>query len=435
VPQIIFLSLFLGLVSGPQMIELQVDAGIRSVRVEVDGRAIGVLEQTPWQEMMDLGDGLQPRRLVAIGLDEKGQEIARTTQILNIPRAIAEVELLPVGTQEAPTGIALKYTHRLHAKPTSVTVTVDGKKVSVDDALRAKLPKVDLTRTHVVAASVGFRDGFVARGEMVIGGGAGYYDAATSELTAVAVRKIGPEGEGSLNDCFLIGDRPVRTSAAEKRGAVAIFVKDPDDEAGPYFEMEDKSRNDWVALARARRKSALDADTTRRFLWPLVVSYSKPGEPTMRVFPPSSDIEPKAGGMHWLLTRTYGTGETAGPRRFADAVAAAGIAAMAEPGRRAVVLVLSDRLDASDYKPAAVRRYLESVGVPLFVWSLRGPRPELRETWGEVEDVSSAEKMEVASSKLRQSLAEQRIVWLAADPVTALRVTARPRCGVEPLAR
>jgi hypothetical protein len=46
------------------------------------------------------------------------------------------------------------------------------------------------------------------------------------------------------------------------------------------------------------------------------------------------------------------------------------------------VLVLSDAEDKSHYKPADVRHYLAEIGVPPFVWSLKGPRPELADSWG-----------------------------------------------------
>jgi len=46
--QIVFLSLFLGLVSGKGLIDLHVDDAIKSVRVVVDGREVTTLTQPPW---------------------------------------------------------------------------------------------------------------------------------------------------------------------------------------------------------------------------------------------------------------------------------------------------------------------------------------------------------------------------------------------------
>ena len=96
-----------------------------------------------------------------------------------------------------------------------------------------------------------------------------------------------------------------------------------------------------------------------------------------------------------------------------DAVAVAGLQAAAENYRRAVVLVLGrEGEDESRYDPAAVRRYLESIHVPLFVWSLYGPESRAAKTWGGAEDVSTLYKLSKAVSRLRAELDAQRIVWL-----------------------
>jgi hypothetical protein len=90
--------------------------------------------------------------------------------------------------------------------------------------------------------------------------------------------------------------------------------------------------------------------------------------------------------------------------------------------------------DSSSAEPAAIRRYLESIGVPLFVWSVSGPRPELESEWGDIDDISTPNQLRLAVERLRSTLASQRVVWIASDPLTALRVDADPRCGITPLA-
>ncbi len=122
------------------------------------------------------------------------------------------------------------------------------------------------------------------------------------------------------------------------------------------------------------------------------------------------------------------------PRQVADAVAVAGAETLLPARRRAVVLVLSNKADHSMYKPVTVLRYLAAVGVPLFVWSLTGPRPDLAGAWGEVEDVSQQDRLREAVVKLRRVIDEQAIVWVPADPLTALRVKAKESCAVEVLA-
>jgi hypothetical protein len=119
--------------------------------------------------------------------------------------------------------------------------------------------------------------------------------------------------------------------------------------------------------------------------------------------------------FRFLLTRVDYPGNTERPRRFADAVALAGLRAFGGYSRRAVVLVLaSDPADESLYKPAAVRRYLELLRVPLFVWSFSPmeKRPRAFADWGEIADISTVTGLEHAVEKVHDELEHQSIVWL-----------------------
>src|SRR5947209_7351042 len=89
--QIIFLSLFLGIAAGPQPVTLQVIGPVRTVRLLLGGREVAALTSPPWRALIDFGAELTPRELTAIGFDEHGTEVARATQILNLPRPTAEL--------------------------------------------------------------------------------------------------------------------------------------------------------------------------------------------------------------------------------------------------------------------------------------------------------------------------------------------------------
>jgi hypothetical protein len=85
--------------------------------------------------------------------------------------------------------------------------------------------------------------------------------------------------------------------------------------------------------------------------------------------------------------------------------------------------------------PREVRRYLASIGVPLFVWSPTAPPPPRAEAWGEFDDVSTTEKLGQAIERIRRTLAEQRIAWVDVDPLTALRLKPNQSCGIETAAQ
>jgi len=94
VTRIVFLTLYLGLVSGKQPLALQADAAVKSIRIVVDGAAVATLTAPPWRAEIDFGSALRPREVVAVALDGNGEEIARTSQLVNVPRPSAEADIV-----------------------------------------------------------------------------------------------------------------------------------------------------------------------------------------------------------------------------------------------------------------------------------------------------------------------------------------------------
>src|SRR3954454_4097960 len=153
------------------------------------------------------------------------------------------------------------------------------------------------------------------------------------------------------------------------------------------------------------------------------------------IFTLSDDVLADEAVLLWFITRQYEkVVNHAQSRQFADAVGVAALNAITGAHRRAVVLVLSSREDASANSAQTVRSYLASIGVPLFVWSATGPRRELGDAWGAIDDISSPSKLQAAVDRLRTELKSQRVAWVAADPLTALRMHATGKCAITPLA-
>src|SRR2546425_6000973 len=134
--QIVFLSLFLGLVSSKQSIDLHVDDAIKSVRIAVDGREVTTLTQPPWHTVFDFGNEIIPRELVAIGYDAAGHEVAPSSQTLNLPRPTAGFGIV---LERDNTAASLRWRHLTNAMPIQATITVDGKRLHMNDNFRAVL--------------------------------------------------------------------------------------------------------------------------------------------------------------------------------------------------------------------------------------------------------------------------------------------------------
>jgi hypothetical protein len=434
--QLVFLSLFLGLVSGRGNVELQAGPAIKSIQVLLDSRQVAVMQHPPWRAAVDFGPAIAPGELVAIGFDEHGNEIARVAQTVNLPRPTAEfVIALQNDEKGVPESAELRWEHLLAAKPVKSSLTVDGASVPVNRTMHARLPRLNMETPHVIAAEMRFEDGFVTRREIVVGG----MLSATAEaaLTPVAVRQSAEVPAAKLGDCFAGGDLPVRVSAIEKSPALVIAVLDPDPRLAMNM-LDPGSRGTWTGRFNLRSLIPLDAGTRVRILWPVAQRYKTTNNSSAMLFPPSEDLDANGdAGLMWLLTRGYSAGsvDDNAPRQLADAVGVAGLNAITGAHRRAVILVLNRFKDASAHDGASIRSYLASIGVPLFVWSLNGPRPELHDTWGEIEDVSTPAKLKTAGDRLRAELAMQRVAWVAADSVTALRVQPTGRCSITPLAR
>jgi hypothetical protein len=244
------------------------------------------------------------------------------------------------------------------------------------------------------------------RKEMVFGGP--HSETMPAELTAVAVRQL-RETPPAQARCMRAAGKEIAPVGIENAPAVISFVVSG---APPA----------WVHLPR-RGVGIPDAELH------IVTPVLKMGEGA-NYFP--NDRVPRHLGMREALR---GGEQTKGERRLAEAVAAAAMRALRMERRRAVVYVIGKEpaQDHSGVAPEAVRRYVQRVGVPLRVWSLTGPRPELAEQWGAIEDVSSPEKLRDAVGSLRDELAQQRIAWLPAAPLDAYRATATPDCAYQPL--
>jgi hypothetical protein len=415
-PQVIFLSLFLGLVTGMQTVALQVDAAVKSVRIDLRGREVARLDKAPWSAKVDFGSALTPGELTAIAYDGEGKELARTSQVINLSRPAAEMEIVIRSEGKKPVEAELIGRHRIHKSPESAKLLVDGIAVRLGRGFRARLPDIDPSHPHILSAEMQFEDGEIARRDIVLQ--TGFSGSLASEVTPLLVTSGSGKQPENLQGCFSAGGVPLNAGSIEKSEALVVLVKDP------------AMRAQLLPSPDLR----LDSDTSERILWPVSRPINAPGEPTAIAFPQYVN-HGKLPTVSWLLTQRLSPAPSATePRQFTDAVAVAAITSLERGRRRAVVLIVSNEPDPSLYSPLVVRRYLEEVGVPLFVWSADGPRLDLAAAWGRIDDISTAAGLQAAVGRLNDMLSRQRIVWVAADPLTALGAEGTERCGLTPVA-
>jgi hypothetical protein len=397
--RIAFLTLFLGLTLSQQKVEVSFNGQAQRVEFLLDGKVVAALTHQPWAATVDFGSHLLPRRLVARAIDRHGQEIASVEQRINLPRAAAETQIvLERDDTGTPRTARLVWQSLEGESPKRVELLLDSRSIPVDSDLRAKLPAIDNAQPHLLRARLVSRLGVVSDSEVAFGGG--LEDATTAELTAVVIR------ERDAQKPLTVHGAPATVVGVEHIPGEVLIVRHP-------IETEASFRLDPTRRI-AKRRSALSASTggidslgahpTARFMWPTVTRKGKAD-----LFPPSRSYAfSNADEFKRILTEV---GFPGAPKelRFADAVAVAGIQALAGSRPRAVVLVLGESSsDASRLEPKQVREYFESVGVPLYVWSLSGNQGR----WPDAQDISTVHGFSSAFEKLHQDLESQRIVWV-----------------------
>jgi hypothetical protein len=418
---IAFVTLLLGLVSGTIPIQVTVEGPVAAVEYVLDGTVVGKAEYPPWSTTVGFGPELQPRELVARALDKDGNEIARAVQWVNLPRPPAEVEIVLEGDAAGrPTAARLSWHSLTHSQPATISVTLNDKPLLVQEDRRVLLPAYDPKATQILTAELRFGPSEVARKDVVFGGEWG--SAVSTELTAVPVRvpkKAAAPTPESLQSRLSSGGQPLSVAAVDDGPGKVIVVRVPETSEVANVLVPPRTRrvtrdfpDSQIRPEDRRFEMRLGDEDTIRLLSPSASVYGESGIPS-ELFNTSRELTREDGGLLWFLFRTALMRGTSEDQRIADAVAVAGLQAATGNYRRAVVLVLgSDLRDTSRYTPAAVRRYLQSMRVPLFVWSLEKPKKPALDAWGPTEDISSLSKLHRAFGRLESELESQRIVWV-----------------------
>lgn len=417
-----FVSLFIGLVMGAQVVEVAVDPRVSRVELRLDGEVLGQLEGPPWSTRLDFGLELLPRELLAEAFDSSGQSLGAVRQWLNLPRAEAEVSLVFEGAVPgSPERARLSWESLVGGRPRSVTATLDGRPLAVTDRRTLELPALDPAELHYLRVEVEFSDTISAVIERVFGGT--YTDSVMADLSSLPV--LLPEGHPEASLDRLQGwlrkaGQPVEITAVERGPAQILVVRDQ----GAIHGLE-RIRREMSGMLRVlgnahgletssamlREALPLKKDQQLRFLIPH--SEAQAGASlSYQLFPSSPQLIDRDGGLYWLLTHSKSRRRPTGPQRLADAVAVAGMSAAGEGRRRVVVLVLGRKpSDASQLAPETVRQYLAALRVPFRVWVLDSKPGEAVARWGESRDISTGGKLDQAAQELMDLLERQVIVW------------------------
>ncbi len=407
-----FLTLFLGLATGPHTVELAVSDPVAQVEVQLDGRPVATLDRPPWRCEVDFGAELHPHLLVAVGRDGAGKEIARTVQRINLPTPLADARIvLERGPDGAAVAARLTWQSVTSETPSRIAVTLDGQLLPVADPERIPLPPHDPRQLHFLQAELEFPEDIHALAALTFGGV--YADQVATELTAVPVSLDGSAklpSVAQLQGWFRADGRTLRVVATEEGAGHLVLVAD--------LEAQDAVRDLFPRRGSVRYWYTLDRDHRTQLLCPDSRPVLRRGM-RMDLFPQAT-FPAKEAGLLWLLGVQAATFVDARPERqqLTDAVAVAALGAAGSNRRRAVVLVLGRQpRDQSRLDPATVRAYLRDLHVPFEVWAFGDPPAEALAGWGEVRRITSPALMRKAVKDLKELLDAQRIIWVDGSPL------------------
>jgi hypothetical protein len=409
---IAFLSLFFGLITGRYPVEVAVTGPVAAVEILVDGRSAGQMAGPPWKTEVDFGPGLLPHQVTAQALDAEGRVVGEAREWVNLPHSLVKADIVVegAGAGTAPRAAKVVWANLQGQTARSVSLTFDGLLVPLGADGRADLPPHDLKTIHVLTADVEFSPLRSIRRDLAYGGEFG--SEVSTELTGVPVRarqgKVPPPEK--LGGWLTASGEPLSVVAVEAGPATLYVVRSPS--AAETGRLGRKGKG-------SLRNLKLGNEDRIRFMFPFSERFQAGGEVT-DLFEISPPFEPSQGTLPLLVQRVVRAEAPAKPasapvrssRRIADAVAVAGLEAIKENRRRAVLLVLSgNETDASQYDPAAVRRFLAAIRVPLFVWYLEKPAPgSPAAAWTEGVDASVVQNVVLSVGAIREELRSQRIV-------------------------
>ncbi len=399
-----FLTLLLGIVTGPREVALTVPENARSVEIFLDGRRVGIRRSSPWEFNVDFGTLPAPHHLDAVARDGRDIEIERVRQLVNFPRPehVASLALLP-GTGGMGRSARLDLESVVGSRRVRVAVSFDGKPLAAPDLLRIELPPFVPERLHFLRAVIDLDRGGRAEAEITFGGKR--HDETSHELTAVPLRV--PRGKLPAPDemtGWLVADGwTPRVVASEGGAASIVFVLDVD---GPDAF---KRLFLWAFLPGGIGKLHGDPEARTITAYP---EFAGGSQTTYEVFPRSLPLNLDNGLLAALGDVAPAWYTISACPRLSDAVVTAGLVAAAWSHPRAVVLVLTGNPDASVRPVPHARSFLADLGVPLVVWTAGGAAPEAASSWGGGREVKTLSQFRAAVRALDGVVTEQRIIWI-----------------------
>ena len=417
------ITLLLGLLIGPQPVELSASEEVAAVELWLDGKQVARLEGPRWATTVDLGPELTPHRLEARAFDAAGRPLERVRRLINVSSSnyAAAIALDPGRSGSQRTG-RIVWQAVLDRQPAARKAQFDGQPLAIDAKGRFTLPAHDPRTRHAIEVTLEFKDGRSVHADLIFGGGFG--DQVHSSLTAVPITSSRARAAGKTSEVEPWSAEDVEGWLERDGQPLAVFSTGT--ERGKLLLLRDEGVTDELGWLKRRMRGhgPERAEPSEQLNYSLTAISSQPveGHPGTFKLVELGLVDPWRGLRPVLLSDrplvARGTGKVKLHRRqkLWESLAVAGLNASASGGPRAVLLLLGvDPDDESLLTVSQAERYLSSVRVPLYVWT---PLPNTLKRFGFGDTVRAASGVVGLEDTIRQiavELATQTVVWVEGE--------------------
>jgi hypothetical protein len=390
----------IGLVVGLLPVVTNLGPGGAPATVLLDGHPACMVTTAVPRCTVDLGAGLKVHLLELVRTDSGGHVMERAMRWINRPGEAAEIFTnLDCAGGGVPCRLEFGWGHPRRKDPIRVSVSVNGVLIADGRPRDLVLPATAPDRASVINVEALFADGRRVERSVLLSGEAS--EGVTTQLTAVPL----VVGDG-VSPPTSIGGYHIR---ALERGPASIATVGAPEVlrvvGGQFMRAHSDASYEPALLARLEgRLGGLRSFT-----------FVSPTKDLRRTDLPVEGRE--VGDAVSKLLAVLGAKTTANEGatvRVADAVALAALAVGANPGPRAVVLVLgrNGAPDRSVFACAEVQRYLSEIMVPLVVWRTA---PRVGDAWPRGLHVTSLAEYDSALQQLDDFLDSQRVAWVEGE--------------------
>jgi hypothetical protein len=425
-----FITLFLGLTWGPCPVEVAVNNQVAAVELRLDGEVVEVLHGEPWATEVDFGRALIPHELEATALDAHGYPLSEVYRTINFGRSAAEASLV-LGIEKAGVSRNARVEWQTYdqSRPKRMRARFDDRRVPINRAGLITLPAYDPQDAHLLQTKLTFENTLVAEAELSFGGA--YSAQISTELTAVSVvfpAGTKPPKNSQMADWFTARGRPIAVFSAEQPTGAVFLVRDYNLPSPLPQISTNRATSGFLEIP----KRGFSQDSVLFVATSAQIVKRGDAKPTAIFLTQAVESNLSRKGLLTVAQYVAPNERQKRPQQLFEALAIAGKAAAASRRPRAVLLLHDPRSpDHSQLAAGQTLGYLESLRVPLFMWTSEKVKARASSFDSTQLEGLANDDLKAVVEEIQQSLRSQHILWFPGQILPhQLKITGAAPAGV-----